>query len=149
MHPSPLGSGRGAEQRVVHSENSEVDMRIRLLIGLIVALCFFGSVGSAAADSSVNFLGGASSLALNLGSGAHAFVFFDDLRPPDIFIHPIDFSANLLQVTLNNAFTAFGIELVFEGVNGNFNQYGVFTCLSFSFQTCTISSVRRGTFFIQ
>ena len=123
-------------------------MRTRLLIGLIVALCFLGGVGSAAADSSVNFLGGSSSLALNLGSGAHAFVFFDNFRPPDIFIHPIDFSANLLQVTLNNSFPAFGIHLVFEAVNGNFNQYGVYTCLSFSFQTCNISGVRRGTFFV-
>lgn len=123
-------------------------MRTRLLIGLIVALCFLGGVGSAAADSTVNYPDGSSSLALNLGSGAHAFVFFNDLRPPDIFIHPIDFSANLLQVTLNNTFTGFGIYLAFEAVNGNFNQYGVFTCLSFSSQTCNISGVRRGTFFI-
>ena len=133
-------------------------MRTRLLIGLIVALCFLGGVGSAAADSTINFLDGSSSLALNLGTGLasdpasavqHAFVFFNDLRPPDVFVHPIDFRANLLQVTLNNMFTGFGIELAFEGVNGNFNQYGVFTCLSLSSQTCNISSVRRGTFFIQ
>jgi len=120
-----------------------------LVIGLIVALSFLGGVGSAAADSTVNYLDGSSSLALNLGSGAHALVFFNDLRPPDIFIHPMDFSANLLQVTLNNSFTGFGILLSFEGTNGNFNQYGVFTCLSFAFQTCNISSVRRGSFFIQ
>jgi hypothetical protein len=123
-------------------------MRTRLLIGLIVALCFLGGVGSAAADSTVNYPDGSSSLALNLGGGAHAFVFFNDLRPPDIFIHPIDINANLLAVRLNNTFDAFGIYLAFETVNGNFNQYGVFTCLSFSFQTCNISSTRRGTFFI-
>ena len=124
-------------------------MRTRLLISLIVALCFLGGVGSAAADSTINFLDGSTSLALNLGSGAHAFVFFNDLKPPDIFAHPIDVNANLLQVTLNNTFTGFGIEFIFEGVNGNFNQYGVFLCPSFSSQTCNISSVRRGTFFIQ
>ena len=124
-------------------------MRTRLLIGLIVALCFLGGVGSAAADSSVNFLGGSSSLALNLGSGQHGFVFFNDLRPPDIFVHPIDFNANLLQVSVNNTFTGFGIQLVFETVNGNFNQYGVFVCPSFSFQTCNISGVRRGSLFLQ
>ena len=122
-------------------------MRTRLLIGLIVALCFLGGVGSAAADSTVNYLDGSSSLALDLnpGTGQHAFVFFNDLRPPDIFIHPINLSANLLGVSLNS-FNGFGIELVFETVSGNFNLYGVYTCLSFSFQTCNISGVRRGTF---
>jgi hypothetical protein len=124
-------------------------MRTHRLIGLIVALCFLGGVGSAAADSTVNFLDGSSSLALNLGVGQHAFVFFNDLVPPDIFIHPVDFSANLLQVTLNNSFTAFGIFLKFETFNSGFRQYGVYTCVVFSFQTCNVSSVRRGTFFIQ
>ena len=122
-------------------------MPTRLLIGLIVALSFLGGVGSAAADSTLNYPDGSSSLALNLGGGAHAFVFFNDLRPPDIFIHPVNSSANLVQVSLNS-FDAFGIYLAFEAVNGNFNQYGVFTCLSFSSQTCNISSTRRGTFFI-
>src|ERR1700694_2738901 len=122
MRPSPLRSERGVEQRgVSHSQHSEVEMRTRLLIGLIVALCFLGGVGSAAADSTVNYLDGSSSLALNLGSGAHAFVFFNDLRPPDIFIHPINVSANLQQVSLNQ-FDAFGIYLAFETVNGNFHQ---------------------------
>src|SRR6266849_10206751 len=124
MRPPPLRSERGAEQRgVSHAEHSVVEMRTSLVIGLIVALCFLGGVGSAAADSTVNFPDGSSSMALNLGGGTHALVFFNDLRPPDIFIHPIDFSANLLQVNLNNSFTGFGIQLVFEGVNGNFNQY--------------------------
>ena len=57
-------------------------MRTSLLIGLIVALCVVGGVGSAAADSTVNFRFGASSLAINLGGGLHAFVFFDDRVPP-------------------------------------------------------------------
>ena len=124
-------------------------MRTRLLIGLIVALCVLGGVGSAAADSTVNYRFGASSLAINLGGGLHAFVFFDDRVPPDIYIHPIDFVANLLQVTLNNTFTGFAIQLVFEGFNQGFRQYGVYTCVAFSNQTCNVSSVRRGTFFIQ
>ena len=131
-------------------------MRTSFLIGLIVALCVLGGVGSAAADSTVNYRFGSSSLAINLCPslvpsclGQHAFVFFNDLNPPDIFIHPIDFVANLLQVTLANTFTGFAIQLVFEGFNQGFRQYGVFTCVAFSNQTCNVSSVRRGTFFIQ
>jgi hypothetical protein len=123
-------------------------MRTSLVIGLIVALCFFGGVGSAAADSTVNYWDGSSSLAINLGGGEHAFVFFNDLTPaPDIFIHPVNFNANLLQVTLSS-FTGFGIYLRFEGFNSGFKQYGVYTCLSPSGQTCNISTVRRGTYFI-
>ena len=124
-------------------------MRTGLVVGLLVTLCVLVGVGPAAADSTVNYRFGASSLALNLGNGLHAFVFFDDLIPPDIYIHPVDFFANLLQVTLNNTFTGFAIQLVFENFNQGFRQYGVYTCVSFSFQTCNVSSVRRGTFFIQ
>jgi hypothetical protein len=75
-------------------------------------------------------------------------VFFNDLTPaPDIFIHPVGFPANLLQVSLN-VFTGFAIYLRFERFNGGFREYGVYTCTSFSSQTCNVTTVRRGTFII-
>lgn len=124
-------------------------MRTSFLIGLLVACCTLIAVGPAAADSTVNYPDGSSSLALNLGSGLHAFVFFDTPGDGDIFIHPIDFAANLLQVTLNSTFPAFAIWLDFEGDNGNFRQFGVYTCLSPPNPNfCNVPSVRRGTFFI-
>jgi len=122
-------------------------MRTRLLIGLIVALCFFGGVGSAAADSTVNYPDGSVSLAFNLGGGTIAFVFENDLNPPDIFIHAVNAFANLQQVSLQS-FNGFAFFLSFEGFNQGFRQYGVYACTGFSNQTCNVSGTRRGTFFL-
>jgi hypothetical protein len=123
-------------------------MGTRLLIGLIVTLTLIVGVGSAAADSFVNYLDGSFSEALFLGGGAHAFIFASKLNPPDFYIQVVDTFANLLQANLNNTFPGFAFFLVFEGFNGGFRQYGVFTCISFSSQTCNVSSVRRGSFFL-
>jgi len=118
-------------------------MRTSLLVSLIVAVGIFIGVGTAAADSSVFYPdGGSSSLAINLGNGAHAFVFFNDID--DIFIHPVDFFADLVQVNLNG-FVGFAIFLNFEGLNQGFQQYGVFTCTGFP--SCFFGA-RRGTFFL-
>ena len=124
-------------------------MRTDLLVALFVAVCVVIGVGfgQAAADSTVNYPDGSSSLAVNLGSGLHAFVFFDNPGDGDVFIHPIDFVANLLPVTLNNTFNAFAFWLDFEGFNGGFRQYGVYTCTATNGVVCNVSGIRRGTFF--
>jgi len=134
----------------VHSENSEVEMAIRLAIGLIVAVCVLMGVGSAAADSVVtNYGDGASSLILNLGGGVHAAVHLNDFNPPDIFIHGEDAFANFTPLSVSGFNGWFAMALFFEGINGGFRQYGVFTCNTFSNQTCTVSGVRRGSLFLQ
>jgi hypothetical protein len=122
-------------------------MRTSLVVGLLVALCVVIGVGTAAADSRVNYVDGSVSQVFNLGGGQHAFVFFDNPGDGDIFIHPVNFSADLLSVSLNN-FNAFAIWLDFEGPAGQFLQYGVYTCTSPAGQTCTVSGVRRGTLFL-
>jgi hypothetical protein len=122
-------------------------MRIRFLIGLIAVLGVLIAVESTWADSTVLYPDSSRSQVFNLGSGEHAFVFFDIEGDNDIFIHPVDFNANLLPVVLSNAFAGVAIWLRFEGLNGNFLQYGVFTCPSGVF-SCTVSGVRRGTLFI-
>jgi hypothetical protein len=120
-------------------------MRTRLLIGLIVTLCFLGGVGSASADSFLTFPDGTQTEAIDIGSGI-AFVSIDNPGDGDIFIHPVNFSANLLFVTLNNTFSGFAIWLDFEGFNGGFRQYGVFVCTGAQ-TSCSFGS-RRGTFFL-
>ena len=125
-------------------------MAIRLLIGLMVAVCVLMGVGSAAADSVVNNYGdGSFSLAINVGLGVHALVHGNDFVIPDYFIHGEDVLANFAGLSLSG-FTGFAIALFFEGLTPPpvFRQYGVFTCTSFSNQTCTVSGVRRGSFFI-
>ena len=125
-------------------------MRTSFLIGLIIALGVLIGAGPAVADSTVNYPDGSSSLALDLGGGAQAFVFFNDLVPPDVFVHAVDSFANLFQVTLNpGGFNGFAIFLGFEGFNQGFRQYGVYTCTGFSNQTCNVSGVRRGSYFTQ
>jgi hypothetical protein len=129
-----------------------MNTRLLVVVGLFVALSVVAGVGLAAADSFVNYNdGGSFSEALFLGgNGLHAFVFGDKFNPPDYYIHAVDTFANLLQVTLgNNGFPGFAFFLFFEGFNGGFKQYAVYSCLSFSSQTCNVSTVRRGSFFIQ
>ena len=119
-------------------------MRTSLLVSLIVTLGILISVvGPAAADSNLFYPdGGSHSLALNLGNGLQAFVFFNDID--DIFIHPVDLFANLVQVNLSG-FVGFGLFLDFEGLNQGFLQYGVYTCTG-SAQSCAFGN-RRGSFF--
>lgn len=123
-------------------------MHTKLLISLMVVLCVVIGVGPAAA-SDVNYPDGSSSLAIDLGGGVHAFVFFNDLVPPDIFIHPVNSFADLVQVNLSG-FVGFAIFLSFEGFTPEgFQQFGVFTCnTSQSFVACDVSGIRRGTFFL-
>jgi hypothetical protein len=124
-------------------------MAIRLAIGLIVAVSVFVGVGSAAADSAVtNYGDGASSLMLNLGGGVHAAVHGNDFAPPDFFIHGEDPLANFAGLSLNG-FPGFAIALFFEGFTGSgARQYGIYTCVTLSGQTCTVSGTRRGSFFV-
>src|SRR5688572_3767200 len=103
-------------------------MRTFLLASLIVMMAVVIGVGPAAADSTLNYPDTSRSQAINLGGGQHAFVFFDIPGDNDIFVHPVDFSANLLFVSLSQTFFGFAIWLDFEGFNGGALQYGVYTC---------------------
>jgi hypothetical protein len=121
-------------------------MRTRLLGSLIVTFCVLIGIGPAAADSFLNFPDGTSSQVINLGGGQHVFVLFDNPGDGDIFVHPVDFNANLLFLNFSSTLNGFGIWLDFEGVNQGFLQYGVYTCNG-SAQSCTFGS-RRGTLFL-
>ena len=122
-------------------------MRTSWVIGLVVTLCVLAGVGSAGADSTVNYPDGSLSDAFNLGGGTYAFVFYNDLNPPDIFVHAVNSFANLLQVSLLGI-NGYAFFLRFEGCNQWFQQYGVYACTSPFGQTCTVSGVRRGTLFL-
>ena len=121
-------------------------MRTKLLVSLIVAVSVVIGVGSAAADSNLTYPDSSRSLAIDLGGGQHAFVFFDIPGDNDIFVHPVNFAATLLQVTVNQTFTGFALWLDFEGFNGQFMQFGVYTCTGV--QTSCSFGARRGTFFL-
>jgi hypothetical protein len=121
-------------------------MRTSLLVSLLFALCILIGVGPAAA-SNVNYPDGTSSLAINLGNGQHAFVFFNNLVPPDIFIHSVGFFADLVSVQLSS-FVGFAFWLEFEGFNQGFQQFGVYTCNTSNLVSCNVSGTRRGTFFL-
>jgi hypothetical protein len=123
-------------------------MRTNLLASLIVTLGILISVGPAAADSDLTYPDGTTSKVINLGGGQHAFVLFDNPGDDDIFVHPVDFSGNLLFVTLSLSFntSGFGYWLDFEGFNQGFLQYGVYVCTGSS-QSCFFGS-RRGTLFL-
>jgi hypothetical protein len=124
-------------------------MRKFLIAGLIVAVSVVIGVGSAAADSTLTYPDTSRSQAINLGGGQHAFVFFDIPGDNDIFVHPVDFSANLLFVSLSQTFNGFGIWLDFEGFNSGFMQFGVYTCTGVQ-TSCGFGNpaIRRGTFFL-
>jgi hypothetical protein len=121
-------------------------MRASLLGSLIVTFCVLIGIGPAAADSNLTYPDGTTSLAINLGGGQHIFVLFDNPGDHDIFVHPVDFAANLLLVSVNNTFNGFGLWLDFEGVNQGFLQYGVYVCTG-SAQSCSFGN-RRGTLFL-
>ena len=122
-------------------------MRTSLLVTLLVTLCVLMSLGPAAA-STVTYPDGSTSQAINLGNGAHAFVFFDNPGDGDIFVHPVDFFADLQSVSLNGL-NGFAFWLDFEGFNGGFMQYGIYSCnTSNNRVSCSISGVRRGTLFL-
>jgi len=114
-------------------------------MALIVALTVLIGVGPAAADSAVNYLDGSFSDAFNIGgSGLTAFVFYNDLDPPDIFVHAVTPFADLLQVSLLGV-AGYAFYLKFEGVSGVYDQYGVYACTGFSNQLCNVSGVKRAT----
>jgi hypothetical protein len=129
------------------SKNSEVDMRTNLVVSLLIALCILIGVGPAAA-SNVTYPDGSVSQVFNLGNGAHAFVFFDNAGDNDIFIHAVDFFADLFRVTLNGI-PGDALWLDFEGfTGGGLMQYGVYSCLTSSFVSCSSFGNRRGTLFL-
>ena len=126
-------------------------MRTSWMIGLVVTLCVLAGVGSAGADSTASYLDGSLSDAFNLGGGTYAFVFYNDLNPPDIFVHAVNAFTNLLFVSLPTAtgvVNGYAFFLSFEGFNQGFRQYGVYACVSFSNQVCNVNGFRRGTFFL-
>lgn len=106
-------------------------MRTRLLISLIVALCFLGGVGTAAADSFMNFPDGSHSDAINLGTfGTNAFVFYDFPGDDDIFVHAVNGAGNLVFIQITNSpFQGWGLWLDFDGFSGSFLRYRVHGCL--------------------
>ncbi|MGH7338930.1 MAG: hypothetical protein ACREKH_00405 [Candidatus Rokuibacteriota bacterium] len=124
-------------------------MRTNILIGLLVLCCVLVAVGPAAAvDSEVLYPDDSTSLALRIGSGLYAFVFFDDAGDFDIFIHPIDSFAELLFVSLASTFTGWAFWLDFEGFSGGFEVYGVYRCPVADFIGCTVSPLRVGSLFL-
>jgi hypothetical protein len=127
-------------------KNSEARMRTSLLVGLIVTLGILIGVGSAPA-SDLFYPDGSRSQVFNLGNGQLAFVFFNDLVPPDIFVHPVDFFGDLVAVSLNGL-VGFGFWLSFEGVTQGLQQYGVYSCNSSNRLSCSVSGTRRGTLFL-
>ena len=122
-------------------------MRTSLLIGLLVTLCVLVGVGTAAADSTVNYPDTSVSDAFYLGGGVIAFVFLDNAGDGDIFIHVVTGFGDLTTAALNQ-FVAFAFWLDFEGFNGGFQQFGIYTCTSTGGRVCNVSGVRRGTFFL-
>jgi hypothetical protein len=120
-------------------------MRTSLLVSLVVTLGILIGVGSAVA-SNVTYPDGSFSQAINLGNGTHAFVFFDNPGNHDIFVHPVDFFADLLLVTVNSTFVGYALWLDFEGFNQGFMQFGVYVCTGSS-QSCFFGN-RRGTLFL-
>jgi hypothetical protein len=124
-------------------------MRTGLLIGLTVMLCVLTGVGLAAADSTVNYPNNPApnnslSLTISMGGGVLAFVFIDNGGSHDIFAQVVNGAGNLAQVTFNQ-FSAFAFWFKFEGLNQGYMQYGIYSCVAPSGQTCNVSSVRRGT----
>jgi hypothetical protein len=130
--------------------NSEVVMRNSLLVGLLVTLCVVAGVGTAAADSFMNYTDGSKSQAINLGTfGTNAFVFFDNFNTGDgdIFVHAANGAGNLVFIQISNTpFQGWGLFLDFEGTQGGFLRYGVYGCLGV--QTSCNFSGRLGTLFI-
>jgi hypothetical protein len=121
-------------------------MRTFLLASLIVMMSVVIGVGPAAADSFVTYPDNSKSQAINLGGGQHAFVFFDIPGDNDIFVHPVDFAANLLLVSLQG-FGGYAIWLNFEGFNAGYMQFGVYTCAGPAPTSCGFGN-RRGTFLL-
>lgn len=104
-------------------------MRTKLFIGLLIMFGALIAAGPAAADSFLTYPDGSGSQAIDLGNGNHAFVFIDRPGDDDIFIHPVNFFANLLFVSLSNTFAGFGIWLDFDGfTSGGFARYFVRVC---------------------
>lgn len=122
-------------------------MRNSLLVGLLVTLCVVAGVGTAAADSFMNYPDGSRSQAINLGTlGTNAFVFFDTAGSGDgdIFVHAVNSAGNLVFIQIvNTPFSGWGLFLDFEGFNGPFAQYGVRGCQGI--QTSCNFSGRLGT----
>src|SRR5262249_46036723 len=104
-------------------------------------------IGSASADSTLIYPDQSRSLAIDLGSGQHAFVFFDVPGDDDIFVHAVDFFANFKFVSLGPGLGGFGIWLDFEGVSGTRLQYGVYTCSGVVQTSCNFGG-RLGTLFL-
>jgi hypothetical protein len=120
-------------------------MRTSLLIGIIVAICLFIGVGSAAADSRVRYNDGSFSDAYFLGSsGLSAFVFYDIAGDGDIFIHAINALSNLLPVSVFGV-PGYGFWFDFRGSSGGCLVYDVFSCTSPVGQVCTVSGTYRGS----
>ena len=120
-------------------------MRTKLL-GLVVVLCaLIIGVGQAAA-SSATFPDGSASQAIFVGPGELAFAFLNDLIPPDIFIHAVNPSGDLVPVNLSG-FVGSVIWLSFEDFTSTpgLLQFGVYTCNSASLVFCSVPNIRRGT----
>ena len=120
-------------------------MPTNFFIALMIVFGVLLAVGSAGADSQVNYPDGTASIAISLGGGSVAFVYIsNDL---DYFIHPSSGFGSLIPVTVNS-FNGFGFLLFFEGFNQGLRQYGVYSCLSSNLVVCNIPNVRRGTLFL-
>ena len=123
-------------------------MRNILTVGLLVTLCVVAGVGTAAADSTINYLDNSRSQAINLGIfGTNAFVFFDLPGDNDVFVHAVNGSGNLVFIQINNTpFQGWALWLDFEGTQGGFLRYGVYGC--FGTQSSCSWSNRLGSLFL-
>lgn len=123
-------------------------MLTKLLIGLIVVSCVLIGVGPAAA-SSVSYPDGSASVVFNLGNGVLAFVFLNDLVPPDLFIHAVNSFGDLVPVNLSG-FIGSAIFLSFEDftTTPGLLKFGVYTCNTGNPVVCNVPNILRGTLFL-
>jgi hypothetical protein len=106
-------------------------MRNSLLVGLLVTLCVVAGVGTAAADSFLNYPDGTHDDVINLGIfGTNAFVLYDFPGDDDIFVHAVNGAGNLVFIQINNTpFQGWGLWLDQDGTSGSFLRYRVHGCL--------------------
>jgi hypothetical protein len=103
-------------------------MKRALMVTLAVTVMVLGlTVGESRADSFADYPDSSFSRAILLPNGI-VFLFIDFPGDLDIFIHSVNFSANLQNVILEGVFVGSLFWLDFEGFSGPFLQFGVYRC---------------------
>ncbi len=98
-----------------------------LFITMVIA------AGSAAADSSVGYPDGSSSVVVNLDVGSNAFVFLDNPGDGDIFVHGADAYGFFEPFTLGGLPAGVAYWLDLRGYSGRYLVYDVYLNAGFGF----------------